>query len=68
MRVTVRSLFAGRKFFTPLIKFSKLAPKFVVKFNAMPEAPNLSVKRPPIDVKLLKRLEPEDAWWEVAEG
>ena len=64
--VTVKSRFAGRKFFTPLMRFSKLAPKLVVKFEAIPEAPRRSVRRPPMDVKLLKRFEDEDGGWKEA--
>lgn len=66
--VTVRSLLAGKKFLTPEIRFSKFAPRFVVRLLAIPEAPRRSVRRPPMDVKLLKRLEPEEAWCEVVEG
>lgn len=36
----------------------------MVRLEAMPEAPKRSVRRPPIEVKLLKRFEPE---WEGAE-
>ena len=36
----------------------------VVKFKAIPEAPRRSVRLPPMDVKLLKRLDDDDGWYE----
>jgi hypothetical protein len=58
--VTVKSRFAGRKFLTPEIKFSKLAPT--------PDSLREEVRREEIEEKPRKSSVDADACWGVCEG
>jgi len=58
--VTVKSRFAGKKFLTPEIRFSKLAPT--------PDSLREEVRREEIEEKPRKSSVDADACWGVCEG